>query len=165
MIVVDTNVLVYAVSQQDPHHGPSRELIEKVAGGQLLASVFPQNLLEFYAVMTNPRRVRNPLSVADALKEISALRSIMQVIVPREQVLDVLPRLVLTAGTTQADVFDAFVAAQIQDAGVSVLCTYNKSDFAGFSIVLKTPDELLDDLCHHPDGTSLVQDRPRRRSR
>ena len=65
MIAVDTNILVYAVMQDDPHHMSSRRFVETVAKGLVSACVFPQNLLEFYSVVTNPRRVFSPLSVTD----------------------------------------------------------------------------------------------------
>ncbi|MEX0974750.1 MAG: type II toxin-antitoxin system VapC family toxin [Bacillota bacterium] len=165
MIAIDTNVLVYAVSEQDPHHGPSRNLIDGVAAGRVSACIFPQNLLEFYAVATNPRRVQRPLSVTEALKEMTALRSILQVVSPRESALDILEGLVATSETTQADVFDAFIAAQMQDAGIHTLCTYNTGDFETFLIELRTPEELLAYLDNSPGGAGFVQDRLRRRPR
>jgi len=42
MIAIDTNILVYAVMQEDPHHRPSRNLVEAAARGLVSAGVFPQ---------------------------------------------------------------------------------------------------------------------------
>lgn len=70
--------------QDDPHHMVSRRLVETVAKGLVSACVFPQILLEFYSVVTNPRRVFSPLSVTDALREVSNLRNIFHLVNPQE---------------------------------------------------------------------------------
>jgi len=143
MIAVDTNILVYAVIEDDPHHAASRSFVEAVAKGLVLACVFPQNLLEFYAVVTNPRRVAQALTCAQALAEIANLRAIFRVVSPKESSLDYLPGLVTSTRTTRADIFDAFIVAQMQDAGIETICTYNARDFSGLPIHAGTPEEIL----------------------
>lgn len=165
MIAVDTNVLVYAVTEDDPHHAASRSLVEAVAKGLVLACVFPQNLLEFYAVSTNPRQVAQALTCAQAIAEVTNLRSIFRVVIPKESSLDHLPRLIASAGTTGADIFDAFIVAQMRDAGIETLCTYNARDFSSFSVRVTTPEETLDSLGVSPDGLNMVHERPGRGQR
>lgn len=158
MIAVDTNILVYAVMQDDPHHMSSRRFVETVAKGLVSACVFPQNLPEFYSVVTNPRRVSSPLSVTDALREVSNLRNVFHLVNPQESSLDRLLELVAESGTTQSDVFDAFIVSQMCDAGIEVICTYNGQDFSCFPVQVLTPDELLGNLGIQEDWPPLVHD-------
>ncbi len=146
MIAVDTNVLVYAVMQDDSHHMSSRRLVETVAKGLVSACVFPQNLLEFYSVVTNPRRVSSPLNIRAALAEVSNLRNVFRLVNPQESSLDRLIELAAESGTTQSDVFDAFIVSQMCDAEIEIICTYNGQDFSRFPVQVFTPDELLRNL-------------------
>jgi len=116
-----------------------------------------KNLFEFYTVVTSPRRVWRPLNTRDALLETSNLRAIFNVVNPKESSLDSLFELVAAAQTTQADVFDAFIAAQMRDAAIETICTYNKQDFLRFPVEARTPEEILDSLGIRQD---LVHDRP-----
>ena len=162
MIALDTNVLVYAVAEEDPHHAASRRLVEAVAAGLLPACVFPQNLLEFYAVATNPRRMACPLTAAQALTEMANLRAIFPVVMPKESALDRLTGLASSTGTAAADIFDACIAAQMLDAGIDAICTYTARDFEGFPLNVATPEEIMDALGLLPDGSSMVEDSQRR---
>lgn len=160
MIVLDTNVLVYAVNAGDPHHAPSRAVLEAVAWGTVPACMFPQMLLEFYSVVTNPQRISAPLSAEQATAEIANLRAFLPVVNPREGSLDRLVELVLAAGATRADVFDAFIVAQMKDAGIETICTYNLRDFADYPVEAEPPEKILDSLGISRDGSGLVHDRP-----
>jgi len=69
---VDINVLVYAAYQDSPHHGASRALIEEAQRGELQRCLAPQVLMEFYAVVTNPRRVSQPRPPQEAVGAMNA---------------------------------------------------------------------------------------------
>src|SRR3989442_15293153 len=68
--LLDTNVLVYAVFPAMPEHAASRALVDtaKTAGANV--HIAPQNLVEFYAVVTDPRRVTQPKTSDEALQAI-----------------------------------------------------------------------------------------------
>jgi predicted nucleic acid-binding protein len=68
-VLVDTDVLVYAVFPAMPDHAASRALLDtaKTAGANLC--VTPQNLIEFFAVVTDPRRVTQPKTPDEALQD------------------------------------------------------------------------------------------------
>ena len=71
--LVDTNVLVYALFPAVPDHAASRALLDtaKAAGTNLY--VAPQNLIEFFAVVTDPRLVTQPKTPDEALEAIDDL--------------------------------------------------------------------------------------------
>ena len=70
MGLVDTNILVYRADQDSTFHLPSVNLINCGLKGEVSLCLAPQNLTEFYAVMTNPKRVTNPIAPVDARVEI-----------------------------------------------------------------------------------------------
>ena len=71
--LVDTNVLIYALFPAMPDHAASRALLDtaKAAGTNLY--VAPQNLIEFFAVVTDPRRVTQPKTPDEAPQAIDDL--------------------------------------------------------------------------------------------
>src|SRR5438067_1532221 len=79
--LVDTNVLVYAVFPATLNHSASRALVDaaKSAGANLF--VAPQNLIEFFAVVTDPRRVTKPKTPDEALQAIDDILALPGLIV------------------------------------------------------------------------------------
>jgi predicted nucleic acid-binding protein len=71
--VLDANVLVYAVEAVAAQHAASRSLIEAAADPTTTLYLTSQGPCEFYAVVTNPRRVTVARSPTEALAAISAL--------------------------------------------------------------------------------------------
>jgi predicted nucleic acid-binding protein len=71
--IIDTNVLAYATNADVPNRTASRALLD--AARNLSATLYAtsQILCEFYSVITNPRRVANPFSPAQASQIVSAL--------------------------------------------------------------------------------------------
>ena len=164
MIAVDTNVLIYAITEGDPHHQSSRRFVDAVVEGIIPAGLFLQNLLEFFAVVTNPRRVARPLTLEEALSEIANLRATFQVTSPRNTSLECLSDLVSSTRTIGSHVLDAFIVAQMQDAGIDTICTYNGQDFAPFPIRAVAPEEVLDSDGSPPNQPGIVHDRAKRGS-
>jgi predicted nucleic acid-binding protein len=68
--LLDTNVLVYAADETSPFHEASRNLIDKGLRGEISLCIFPQIFYEFFAIVTDPKRVRNPRSQHEAVSEI-----------------------------------------------------------------------------------------------
>jgi len=60
--LLDTNVLVYAADVTSPFHQDSRDLRDRGIKGEISLWVFPQIFYEFFAIVTDPRRVQNPRS-------------------------------------------------------------------------------------------------------
>jgi uncharacterized protein len=131
--VVDTNVLVYALDADAPQHAASRSLLETAQTERATLFVTSQILCEFYAIVTDRRRVPKPRTAADALTAISGLLGFLQVLpVPArtvDRLLDLLRRHPVTGG----DVFDLQIIATMQSNDVDRVYTFNAGDFAAFS--------------------------------
>jgi len=76
--LIDSNVLVYAFfhkAEEQNRREPdsklrrdSRRVMTLAAEGELSTAVAQQNLLEFLAVVTSPKRVAAPVSLTEALE-------------------------------------------------------------------------------------------------
>ena len=76
LALVDSNVLVYALFGECEQYEPSRALLDQSQAGQVELCVAPQNLAEFYAIVTDPRRVavaRKPTEALDAIERMLAM--------------------------------------------------------------------------------------------
>ena len=71
MVLLDTNVLVYAANRDCEFYELSNQIMGKAISGQIAVSVSLQILIEFYSVVTSPKRVEKPLSQEDAVNEIN----------------------------------------------------------------------------------------------
>jgi predicted nucleic acid-binding protein len=78
--VVDTNVLVYALDADAPQHAAARGLLEAGRDPANTLYVTPQILGEFYAIVTNARRVSKPRSSAEAIAAITDMLAYVQVL-------------------------------------------------------------------------------------
>ena len=130
--VTDTNVLVYALDADAPQHATSRALLEAARAGQAALYVTPQILCEFYAVVTNPRRVQNPSSPAAALAAISSLLGFLHVLPAPAHIVEELIRLLRRRPVTDGDIFDLQILATMSVNGIERIYTFNARDFASF---------------------------------
>mgnify|MGYP001236563506 CR=1 FL=1 len=144
MILLDANVLVYAVNADSPQHGASRAVVDASMNGRVPGVLVPQVLLEFFAVVTNPKRVTKPLDSFRAWRQVTALRSSLPLLHPGQQALTELDRLMHARRPTCGRIFDTNLVAQMHAQGFTQICTYNVADFAAFTgVTALTPEEVL----------------------
>lgn len=143
-MIPDANILVYAVNQDAPQHEASTALIKAAEEGLVTVELVPQVLLEFFSVVTNPRRVPQALTPADAWQRVATLRSALPLLPVQTRAMDLLDTLVSSRQPRGRAVYDLFLAAQILSHGIRTICTYNVRDFQGIAgIEAITPDEAL----------------------
>jgi predicted nucleic acid-binding protein len=138
--VVDTNVLVYALDADAPQHAVSRALLETGQAGHATLYVTSQIVCEFYAIVTNPRRVQNPSSPATALAAISSLLGFLHVLPAPAHTVEELVRPLRRRPVTGGDIFDLQILATMNVNGIGRIYTFNAGDFASFpEIAVLTP--------------------------
>lgn len=130
MILLDTNVLIYATDELAPQHAVSRRVVDSVIEGRLPGMLVPQVLIEFLGATTGPS-VRSPLSIEDALEQVSAFRAQIHTVEPPRRAFEELADIMRVKGGAGRRIFDFYLAAQARALGVDTLCTYNLHDFAG----------------------------------
>jgi len=140
--VVDANVLVYAINPDSPQHAASHALLEAARDGSITLYVTSQILCEFYAIITNRKRVAVPTSPADALQIISDLLALpgLHVLPAPEQTVTRLLDLLKRRSVTGSDVFDLQIVATMQANNIQRIYTFNSGDFHVFpEIAVITP--------------------------
>lgn len=140
--VIDTNVLVYAVDSESPFHAASKALLDSAVNDGTGLCVTSQIVAEFCAVVTDRRRVRNPLDPATAssivrkLVGLPGMSFLMQPVGSELHFADLLamhPRV-------GPRVFDLFLVAVMLGNGVRRIYTFNKRDFESIEgIEVETP--------------------------
>ncbi len=132
MILLDTNVLVYALDADAPQYKESRRIIEAALRGRIPGVMVPQVLVEAYAILTDAKRVKRPLPLAVAWQEMETYRLGLPVLPWHDRTLNALGDLLTQVEITGPDVFDAMLVAQMEAHGLRTVCTYNRDDFRRF---------------------------------
>ena len=133
-IFLDTNILVYAVEEDNPLHEKAAALINRVNAGALLICLSPQIIGELYSTITNPRKIVKtcpPDEAVDITRSIWEMDTVLKIFPKRETVeltLDLVKRYQLKS----LDFFDAQIVATMLDNGVTTIYTVNEQDFAIF---------------------------------
>ena len=131
MILVDTNLLLYAVDEASPHHARARPWLEDRLNGPVGVGLPWQVLNAFVRLASNPRVSPNPMSVERAWGVVDAWLTLDATFVPepthrhRRLLADLMP------AVTRAELIpDAHLAALAIQYGL-VLCSTDR-DFERF---------------------------------
>lgn len=142
LALVDTNVLVYAHYEDADQHQASQELLNRAQAGDLALCIAPQVVAEFYAVVTNPRRVSSAYTsdeALDALEQVLTMPGLALLPTPVDiasRLVDLLRKYPATGGS----VFDVQLVAAMLANGVTRIYTFDESDFERFDeIEVLTP--------------------------
>lgn len=137
LLLLDTNILVYALDATAPQHVASRAVLERARSTDAGMCLVPQSLAEFYSLVTNPKRVASPRAPEDALAAVEAIAALPGLsILPIP--LDIVTRWVKLCQlhpVKGARIYDLQIIAVMQANGVRRICTYDKADFSAFTDV------------------------------
>ena len=131
-MLVDANVLLYAVDQESPHHEPAKAWVEEALNGPRRVGIPWTSSIAFVRIATNPRALRNPLPPADAWSIVTEWLDAPSTWIPepgaghRAILGDLLARHDLRGNL----VSDAVLAALCIEHGLEMIS--NDSDFARF---------------------------------
>jgi toxin-antitoxin system PIN domain toxin len=137
MFVVDTNVLVYAADESAPEHARCRSLVE---GWRTRSGAWYLTwgiCYEFLRVVTHPRVMRRPWSMASGAQFLAALQESpsLGMLVPTDRharvLADVVAEVPALAGNI---VHDAQTAVLMREHGIRRICTRD-TDFHRFSFL------------------------------
>jgi len=133
--LLDTNILIYALDPTCTFYPACDALLERTKTADAGLCVAPQNLAEFYAIVTNGRRVSAPRKPEEALGVIEQFleRAGLELLpVPTDMVarwIELARRHAVVGG----DVFDLQLIATMLGNGITRIYTFNRDDFAPFS--------------------------------
>lgn len=129
MILLDTNVLVYALNADAPQHPECLAVIQHCATGAMPGVLVPQVVMECYAVITSPGRFAHPTHPESAWGIMRSLSGAIEVKPVPESLLDDLNGLVSRHQRRGQDIFDLALVAQMRSHGIRTICTCNARDF------------------------------------
>lgn len=142
LALVDTNILVYALFKKSEHHAAARGLLDRAQDGEIELCLTAQILAEFYAVVSDPRRVTKARKPEEALQTIEKLLN-MPGLTLLPFPMDVVYRwmaLVRRYPAAGAAIFDVQIVATMIGNGVHRIYTLNRTHFEKFAeIEVLTP--------------------------
>ncbi len=133
MILVDVNLLLYAVNQDLPQHARSRAWLEDVLSGSESVGLPWVVTLAFLRLTTSSRVFQRPLPVEHALAYVEEwlAQPVVATIAPGQGHWMILRNLLLDSGTGGNLATDAHIAALAIEYGCTVYSTDN--DFKRFA--------------------------------
>ena len=133
--LVDTNVLVYRADTDSKFHSASIDLIQRGHAGEISLCLAPQNLTEFFAILTSPRRVANPLTPIEAWREIEKYHRSMTIrkIHQNKRLIPTLSSLISKYPVKGQEIFDLQLVATMLINDVTRIYTFNDKHFAKYS--------------------------------
>lgn len=140
--LLDTNLLVYAIDARSSYHRDSKNLLDRAIFADAGLCIVPQILSEFYAVVTNPRRVQSPITPEDALQAIEtflARPGLWVLPIP----VDLVTRWVQLCRQhviTGSRVFDMQIAAAMLANGVRKVYTFDRRFASIPGIIIEDPE-------------------------
>lgn len=138
MILVDANLLIYAIDSDSVHHNAARRWLEKSLSGTTQVGLAWIVLLAFLRVTTHPRVVRNPLAPEAAVNYVDEWLACPCVVgvAPGERHWPILRQLISTSGTAANLTSDAHLAALAIEHGYAVYSAdHDFKRFAGLKHV------------------------------
>jgi predicted nucleic acid-binding protein len=135
MILIDANIIMYAAGAAHPHKQPSVALLERVAGGDVEATIDAEVLQEIL------HRYRAIGRWDDGRRVYDLTRQLFPVVVPvTADVLDRARRLLDADGHIMAR--DALHAAVVMTEGLEAVCSYDRDFDRVKGIVRREPEAL-----------------------
>jgi predicted nucleic acid-binding protein len=135
--LLDTNVLVYAADETSPYYRASKNLRDSGLRGEISLCIFPQILSEFFAVITNPKRVSNPRTQEEAVAEMERYirAKYLLKVFPGPDALDITLALLGRYAVTRHEIFDVQLVAAMLSNDLTRIYTFNRNHFSKFSEV------------------------------
>ncbi len=143
--LIDTNVLIYAINKDSEFHLSSRKIFETALNNDLNFFVSINNLLEFFAIVTDNKRVQNPLNPYQAREVINIIaESKIKIIHADIYTLNKSLEIAVELQKSKQVIFDFLIAALMISNDIKNIITYNTKDFKSISqITTFKPEEVI----------------------
>jgi toxin-antitoxin system PIN domain toxin len=130
-ILVDSNVLVYAINNASPKHRAAQGFLQENIGNMAIAH---QNIFESLRVLTHPK-FQNPMTSAAAIAAINAISNHCRIFAPDYETHEIALALIKKHGLAGNKIFDAYLTATALSTGITSIATDNTQDFMPFKEV------------------------------
>lgn len=132
-MLLDANILIYAVDTQSPFHGASKDWMEEALNGPRRVGIPWMSLAAFLRITTNPRALPKPLPAGEAWEIAESWLDAPAVWVPAPGMghREILGRLLRDLDLRGNLINDAVLAALCLEHGLEMISA--DSDFARFT--------------------------------
>lgn len=134
-MLVDSNILVYAINIASPKHRKAKEFLKKNIGNLEVAQ---QNIFESLRVLTHPKFPR-PMKTQDAVRAVDGITEACRLIHPDYETHYLALELVKRNQLFADQVFDAYLVATALTNDVKTIATDNVKHFQKFPIRVIDP--------------------------
>lgn len=125
LILLDSNILVFAADVLSPFHQRCKAFLGRVYHGEVKVCIAPQILFEFYAVITHPNRTKKHLTSKEALTEIELYTNdpVIEKIFQDSGIILKLIQLAKRYPAKKQDIYDLVIVATMLGNNVHKICT------------------------------------------
>jgi toxin-antitoxin system PIN domain toxin len=122
VILLDANLLIYAVDRDSPKHAPARRWLEEALSGAESVGIPWIVALAFIRITTHPSVMRRPLSAETAIGYVDSwlAQPFAKLVGPGDNHWQILRNLLLASGSAGNLTSDAHVAALAIEHGATV---------------------------------------------
>lgn len=139
-LLLDSNVLVYAHNEDSLLHSQALKLITGIIKGEIFGILSSQNLLEFYSIITDKRRLTNPITPKLAIELVNQyLSSPFGIIYPNLNTNKIMVELLKKNQVKDGQIFDVFLIATMLSNNINHIITANIKDFKKFAGISVLP--------------------------
>lgn len=134
-MLVDTNVLVYAINADSPKNKQAQVFLQTHRKELVVAH---QNIFETLRVLTHPKYFK-PMSPKDAQAAVLAILRACRVIIPDYNTHYLAFELIKEHNLLGNRIFDAYLGATAISNGIRAIATDNEKDFKKFGVTVYNP--------------------------
>ena len=128
--LIDTNILVYAYNEDVEFHEEALKIIEDALNKNINAVIADKNLFEFFAIITDDRRVENPITIEEAIEIINLLiNSNIKILYSSPFVLSKILELAEKYKIKKQEIFDIGLIALMIENKIDTIITANERHF------------------------------------
>ena len=132
--LADTNILLRTAEPSHPMHPETVAAIGRLLHDGEELCVFPQNLIEFWAVATRPVSVNGlGMTTAEAESELARIKSLFRLLLDTPEIFFAWETLVVQHGVSGKSTHDARIVAAMSVHAITDLLTFNGGDFKRYS--------------------------------
>ncbi|MGI0078658.1 MAG: PIN domain-containing protein [Nitrososphaerales archaeon] len=150
-ILLDTNLLVFAHNRGSPHYAKASRILVASLQDALRLYISTQSVLEFFSVMTNPRKIKPTPSSQDVTRICSDLLLTRKIrkIFPQTATGEAI-EIAEKKSLRGPQIFDCLLAVTAKQNQIDRIWTENLSDFKYFEelVAVENPLEMEWELVH-----------------
>ena len=131
-ILVDSNILIYAINSSSPKHSAAQEFLQTHASHIAIAH---QNIFESLRVLTH-KKFPNPMLSIGAINAINNIAEHCHVIAADQGAHHIAMAIIQKHRLMGDKIFDAYLAATALSVGINTIATDNTKDFSDLEELL-----------------------------